>query len=125
MNDRLARYQKGHRSELWAMWFLRAKGYSLAARRYKTKVGEIDLVMIKGKTIVFCEVKARAQLTEGLEAVSTFTQQRIMRAAEHFAQKHRKYQKYDWRFDALVVRPYRLPYHLKDAWRASARPTWR
>jgi putative endonuclease len=38
---------------------LRLKGYAVVARRYKTPVGEIDLVALKGKRLAFIEVKRR------------------------------------------------------------------
>lgn len=116
-HDRIARYQKGHTGENWAALYLWLKGYKKLALRYKTKLGEIDLVMAKGRQLVFCEVKARAAITGGLEAVSPKSQQRIGRAARIFLQKNPKYQNYASRFDVVVVRPYRVPYHLKDAWR--------
>jgi putative endonuclease len=117
MNDRLARYQKGHRAERMARYFLNCKFYRLLELRYKTKLGEIDLVMAKGNKIIFCEVKARNELADGFDAVSPHSQQRIQRAATYFVQRNPAYQNYDWRFDVVVVRPWRLPYHLKDAWR--------
>jgi putative endonuclease len=117
VTDRLARYKKGHRAEAMARHFLGLKFYRLLALRYKTKIGEIDLVVTKGNKIIFCEVKARDGLTDGLEAVSPHSQQRIQRAATYFCQHNPRYQNYDWRFDVVVVRPWRLPYHLKDAWR--------
>ena len=117
MNDRLKRHEKGHKAEFWASIYMALKFYRLRAKRYKTRVGEIDLVMTKSRQIIFCEVKARAELQGGLEAVSAKSQERIQRAAEYFCQRHPQFQNYLWRFDAIVVRPWRLPYHLKDAWR--------
>lgn len=47
-------YEKaGRRAETLAVWYLRAKGYSIVERRYKTKTGEIDIIAI-------VEVKQRA-----------------------------------------------------------------
>lgn len=117
MTERLARYKKGHRAENYAAWFLRLKGYRVLAKRHKTHVGEIDLIAIKGNCIIFCEVKARNDLSGGLEAIAHKAQLRIQRAAASFVQKNKPYENYDWRFDAVVVRPWQLPYHLKDAWR--------
>ncbi len=117
MNDHLARHKKGLWSEALAAVFLMTKGYSVQAKRYKTKHGEIDLIVTKGKTIAFVEVKARESYTDGVEAISPRAQQRIQDAAQHFMQRQTAYDDYVWRFDAVVVRTGRLPYHLKDAWR--------
>lgn len=110
-------YRKGLLAECVALWFLRCRFYRLCAKRYKTKFGEIDLVMRRGKTLVFIEVKTRSSLEDGVYSVTPRAQQRIATAATVFLQQNSVYQKYDMRFDAVVVRPYRLPYHLKDAWR--------
>lgn len=53
--------RRGRRAEKIAAWFLRAKGYAVLARRYKTPVGEIDLVARRGRTLAFVEVKARKE----------------------------------------------------------------
>lgn len=114
-----ARYDRGSRAELWAALFLMCKGYRLLARRYKTRHGEADLVMRRGHMVVFVEVKARHSVTGGLEAISPRSQVRIMAAAQHFMARHARFAGFDCRFDAVVVRPLRLPYHVPDAWRAT------
>ncbi len=110
-------YEKGHRAEIFAAAYLLAKGYFPLARRYKTKHGEVDLIVRRGNTLVFVEVKARPDTETGLGAVTPSSQQRIAAAAQHFRSRHPRHQNCDCRFDAVVVRPIRLPYHLKDAWR--------
>jgi putative endonuclease len=110
-------YEKGHRAEIWAAAFLMLKGYFPLARRYKTRHGEVDLVVRRGNTLVFVEVKARSGRNAGLEAVTMTGQKRIAAAAEHFRAHHPRFAMHDCRFDAVVVSPRRLPYHLKDAWR--------
>ncbi|MEZ5759409.1 MAG: YraN family protein [Emcibacteraceae bacterium] len=52
-------YKWGQLAELFASLMLRFKGYSIVARRYKTRVGEIDIIARKGPLTIFCEVKAR------------------------------------------------------------------
>jgi putative endonuclease len=112
-----ARYAKGVRAEIWATVFLIAKGYWPLARRYKTRHGEADLIMRRGRMLVFLEVKARDTMPDGLAAISQRSQVRIAAAASHFLGRFPRYQGFDCRFDAIVVRPYRLPYHVPDAWR--------
>ena len=61
--------RRGRRAELIAAWYLRLKLYRVLARRYRTPVGEIDLIVRRGRTIVFVEVKHRPSEAEALEAV--------------------------------------------------------
>ena len=58
--NRRASYRHGHVAEAAAMLLLLAKGFRPVARRYKTPLGEIDLIVKRGRTIAFVEVKARA-----------------------------------------------------------------
>lgn len=92
------------------------KGYSLLAWRYKTPVGEIDLVAKKGGQLVFVEVKARDHRAAGLEAVTFSAQERIIRAAAVFVQNKPVYAGRSMRFDVMVVtKGARFPYHLANA----------
>ena len=56
---RVRAYRSGLVAETVAALMLRVKGYAIVAQRYKTPVGEIDLVAIKGKRLAFVEVKRR------------------------------------------------------------------
>ena len=56
---RVKAYRRGLFAETVAALLLRLKGYAIVARRYKTPVGEIDLVALKGKRLAFIEVKRR------------------------------------------------------------------
>lgn len=117
--NRIAGYKKGRWAEMIAALYLICKAYRILAWRYKTKYGEVDLVAVRGRTLVFIEVKARMTRGEGLEAITPKSQQRILQAAQHFVQRHKRYADYSWRFDAIVVNPRALPYHMPDAWRMS------
>jgi len=55
-------HRLGHAAEWRALWRLRLAGYSILARRYKTKLGEIDIVARRGGVLAFVEVKARGDL---------------------------------------------------------------
>jgi len=60
----------GHWGEEQAAQYLLKKGYSLVARNYRCKHGEIDLIVHKAKVLVFVEVKARKTLAFGIPAAS-------------------------------------------------------
>ncbi|MFN2607423.1 MAG: YraN family protein [Acidimicrobiales bacterium] len=64
--------------DLAAAWY-EANGYSVVARNWRCRQGEIDLVVRKGRTIVFCEVKTRSSTAFGapVEAVTRTKQARL------------------------------------------------
>ena len=73
---RSAAFKLGVSAEGRAALLLNAKGYRELARRWKSPLGEVDLVMRRGKTIVFVEVKARARLDDAAFAVLPRQQRR-------------------------------------------------
>ena len=108
----------GLRAEMLAAWFLRLKGYRILATRYRTPVGEIDIVARHWRTLVFIEVKARRSAEEygmALEAVNT---RRISRAANHYLAHRRLNLDTDMRFDVIFLAPRRWPRHLINAFGA-------
>lgn len=117
-----------HEAERWglraegiaALW-LRLNGWRVLARRFRTPVGEIDLIAARGKTLAIIEVKAREDFDAALEAVHVRSRQRIERAASAFLASHPAWSKVSPRFDIMIIRPWRLPHHVRDAWR----PDWR
>ena len=117
MTDRRRAYRAGHQAEWLAAMALRAKGYRILAQRYRTPVGEIDIVARRGGTVVIVEVKQRGDLAEGLDAVRPRQLQRIARAAEAYVATHRELASLEIRFDVMVVLPWRWPRHIIDAWR--------
>jgi putative endonuclease len=104
---RRAAYRSGHVAEALAALSLMLKGYRILARRYRTKVGEIDLV----------EVKRRTDFATGVEAVVPAAQRRIRRAAELFVRRYPGFAELGLRFDIIVITPFRWPVHVVDAWR--------
>ena len=120
MTDRTARRQAfrfGHLGETVAAWALRLKGYRILASRFKTPVGEIDLVACRGGTLVFVEVKSRRMQGVGEQPVSPKQQRRISRAALAFIQQNQTLASHDIRFDLMLVRPWALPQQIRGAWR--------
>ena len=97
------------------MLWLRLKGYRILARNFRVPVGEIDVIAGRGRILALVEVKARADLATTLAAVAPRQWQRIARAATWFAAADRRAADRDWRFDLMVIRPWRRPRHLVDA----------
>lgn len=115
--DRRAAQQSGQRGERLAAWWLRLKGYRILERRLRFPVGEIDLVVLRGATLAFVEVKHRADLAAAAEAIRPQQRRRIERAAEHYLALNPSRQTLALRFDALLLAPWRLPRHIESAWR--------
>ena len=74
---RLRAYRKGFTSEWLAAAALLARGYRIVAWRYRTKLGEIDLIARRGDLVLIVEVKARASLAAAMDAVAFQSAQRI------------------------------------------------
>lgn len=112
---RRRRYRLGLRAEWLAAWALRLKGYRIVASRYRTSLGEIDLVARRGRALVFVEVKARSTVEAGLEAIAADGYRRIEAAADLYLAAHARFSGLDIRFDLVVVTPGRWPTHVVNA----------
>lgn len=121
MNQHTRRGRAAHRRGLGAerlcLWSLRLRGYRVLAQRYRTSVGEIDLIARRGRTVAAIEVKARADDARAAEAILWRQRNRIARALEHFLQGRPDLADAALRFDVMVVAPGRWPRHLRGAWR--------
>ena len=113
---RLKAYRKGHRAEWLAAIALVFRGYKIEARRFKTPVGEVDLIARKGDLISFIEVKARATHQAALDSVSYTAQQRISKAGKWWLSQQKDFHQLSWRFDVITVIPWQWPRHYKDVW---------
>jgi putative endonuclease len=118
MKAKLTNFAKGIGAEEDAAVYLIKKGYEIIARRYKTKLGEIDMIAKKKNLICFVEVKIRQTETEALESINFKTQQRIENAALHFISTHPEYSDFEMRFDVIAIsKPFQIR-HLDNAWQA-------
>ncbi len=118
--DRRQARQHGQWGEWAALWYLRLKGYGLVARGYGLGrgrgAGEVDLIVRRGRTLVFVEVKTRRVLELAAQAVGLRQRQRIVKSAGAFLAANPAYADYSVRFDAVLVAPWRCPRHLVAAW---------
>lgn len=117
--ERRAAFLRGVSAETRAAALLLAKGYRPIARRWRSPVGEIDLVVRRGETLVFVEVKARATHEEAALALTPRQQARIIAAAGAWLAKHPEDASAFIRFDVVLVSPWRMPYHIPAAFDAS------
>ncbi|PZF78840.1 YraN family protein [Aestuariivirga litoralis] len=114
-NDRRKSEEHGRSAELIALWALRLKGWRLLARRYKTRGGEVDLIMRRGEVTAFIEVKARRNLDSAVESVTPRQARRIAVAARQFMAEDRRAALQACRFDIVAVTPYHWPRHIENA----------
>ncbi len=114
--ERRRAYRRGHRAEWYAAFSLLLRGYRITARRFKTPVGEIDIIARKRNLILFVEVKARADERTALESVSPRARDRIKRAARWWLARQKDGAQLSWRFDIIAVLPRRWPVHFENVW---------
>lgn len=98
------RLSLGEEGELFAARYIKKKGYKIKEQNYRTPLGEIDIIAMDGKTIVFIEVKTRKSVAYGypFEAVNSHKQKQIIKTAHHYLLK-KKYQNRPSRFDVLSL----------------------
>ena len=116
-DERRRRGRFGRFAESICVWHLRARGFRVLARRYRTPMGEIDIIARRGRLVAFIEVKARRTRELAGESLSARQRRRIARAAAAFLQKTPQLQGFDQRFDVMLVAPWRPPRHVIGAWR--------
>ena len=125
-----ARESLGRRGERAAERYLKRRGYKIIGRGNRSKWGELDLVAVDGKTVVFVEVKTRNDSTTDhpAESVDAAKQRRLTRLAVAFL-KHHKLLEYPARFDVVAVtwpsgtrRP--TIEHIRSAFDAVGRQEW-
>ena len=107
-------YRRGHRGEWLAAAALMAKGDRILARRYRTKLGEIDLIARRGDLVLIVEVKARPTLIEAMQAIVSESEHRIERAADLWLARQPDYGRLSVRFDMMAVLPWRWPVHVEN-----------
>lgn len=105
----------GRRAEWFAILWLTAKGYRLLERRFGGKGGEIDLVMKRGLTVAFVEVKARGRLDDALTAVTPEKRRLVERRIRHWLARNPWASDHHLRADAVFLAPWRRPYHVPAA----------
>ena len=118
--ERQVAFRLGLSAESRAAAYLIAKGYRIVARRWRSLVGEVDIIARRRQVLVFVEVKARARLDDAAESVTERQQRRIAAAASAWLAEHPDDMNSDIRFDAMLVAPGRLPRHILAAFDSEA-----
>ena len=97
--NRQAAERHGRSGERIAAWWLRLQGWRIVGERVRTRRGEVDIVARRGRTLAFIEVKTR----------------RVVDAAEVLLPRYGAGAE-EIRIDVMLVRPWRLPVHLRNVW---------
>jgi putative endonuclease len=118
--ERIAAFRLGLSAESRAAAYLVAKGYRIAARRWRSPAGEVDIVARRRNVLVFVEVKARPNFDDAAYSVTDRQKLRIAGAAAAWLAHHPEDAQRDVRFDAMLVAPGRLPRHIPAAFDTSA-----
>lgn len=99
----------GANAEAQAEIFLHQQGLITKLKNYRSKVGEIDLIMVQKTaqthTLVFVEVRLRTnkRFAPALETVDYRKQQKIIKTAMRYLQEQRLYDKVACRFDVVAL----------------------
>lgn len=109
------RYLKGgYVPEFLAIIVLMLKGHKIIKHRYRCFCGEIDVVSIKGNSLIFTEVKYRKTKEQTYEAITSHQIERIKRAASYFLATHNFSNNKAVRFDAFLIHGYGNFNHLPN-----------
>jgi len=95
----------GFKQENIALKFLKKRGLKLIEQNYNTKLGEVDLIMREGNTIIFIEVRYRRSSAYGsaCESVTYYKQQKIIKASTVYLQRNNLYDRVNIRFDIIAI----------------------
>lgn len=101
----------GLRWEEAASAYLARHGVETLLRRYRCRLGELDLVCRDGATLVVVEVRARRSdgLVSALASIDARKRRRIVQATRHLLMRHRQWHGKALRFDVVAVEGIELP----------------
>lgn len=105
MQRELIRVSLGNRAEQFAFRYLKRRGLTPVARNFRTRRGEIDLIMLDGECLVFVEVRYRtgSSFVRAVHTVDARKQRKLANAAAMFLSMNRRFQEFTCRFDVVGV----------------------
>ena len=90
------------------------RGHRILALRWVSPLGEIDLIVVRGKRLAFVEVKQRPSLEAAQAAITDSQGRRVRDAADLWLARNKRFQDHDIHFDAVFVLPRRWPLHVEE-----------
>lgn len=100
----------GEFSEKLVANFLESSGYKIVRTRFRKKNGEIDIIAILPKFIVFIEVKYRNIFQDFEGIINEKKLEKVFNTAEKFLAENQEYSHLETRFDAIFIDKF---YHLQ------------
>ena len=99
------RAELGALGERLAAKYLEKKGYRILERNFRCRMGEIDLIALRGSDLVFTEVKLRKDASHGeaREFVTASKQRKLLMTAEYYLSARPWAQELQARFDVIEV----------------------
>ena len=118
MKKNLSNYQTGLNAEIIASNYLKDKGYNIFKHRYKTKYGEIDLIVFKDDLLIFVEVKNR-KIIPNYDIILNKQKSRSCEVAMYFLSQHNQFKNFQMRFDCFFIDKYGKFKCIENAWEVS------
>jgi len=95
--------KQGEDAEAACCKYLRSQGLKTVDKNFHCRHGEIDIIMLDEKMLVFVEVRYRKNnnFGGGLESITAAKQLKLRKSAELYLQKHQRYK--NARFDVVSM----------------------
>ncbi len=95
--------KQGEDAEAACCTYLKSQGLKLVNTNFSCRLGEIDIIMLDKKMLVFVEVRFRKnkQFGGGLESITAAKQRKLRHTAELYLQQNRQYE--NARFDVVSM----------------------
>ena len=96
---------KGRTAEERALSYLKKHGLAPLRRNFRSRHGEIDLIMLDSDILVFVEVRSRdnTSMLDPLESIDEIKMSKIISCSEYFLQKEKKWSNSYCRFDVVTI----------------------
>jgi putative endonuclease len=97
--------QVGQQAESLACEFLQQQGLLVIERNFRTRAGEVDLIMQDEQTLVFVEVRFRSnpRYGSGADSITRSKQDKLIKTALYYLQQHPHYAHRQTRFDVVSI----------------------
>jgi putative endonuclease len=106
----MARPGPGKGAEQRALRWYRLRGYRILAANEWVAGYELDLIVRRGRRLIFCEVKEKrgSRYGDPLEMVDAEKERRLRRAADAWLERHPQPEGLEVSFDVMTIRSGRL-----------------
>ena len=117
MLKNISSYKKGLLMEMLVIFILFIKGYKILKHRFKTKYGEIDIILLKNETLIFLEVKYRKNIDALTDVLTNKQINRIYKASQYFIRnfsRKKDFKNFSLRYDLFFIGGLLKMQHIKN-----------